>query len=428
MKKCEIFTTKGERTNLKPNNIDEFQYHETKTRRQQTHTVIHRIIIDKQYHEIKKNDTILKSLKQNNCHLQFHEWDTNQWDIISIGFISGSSPKHQSKQTLQNKLDSNHESTPNYKLHATSLKLIDEGKAYRTMTYEVQCLRENYNEVCEYVAAKCKVLSQTFIKYQWKHASPTTYQNGIKKQITFIDSIQTIPIYGIHPKAMDRLHHRLTNDIDILEISNTGKTATHGRWNVYVTMDNFETQTKWFQNNLKKIYNDNCHNLSTDVPAEFVPEVRFNSTIVFNKKEHDPLLEDAETSVSSFTNTSIDSRSWASVASASKDKSFQTISTITSTNNLSTQMTQLSQSIEKICERLDRLEERMNKQDEAIQSYQQYEKAIPNMDRLAELIEKLEERTANITPRRLELYYNEQNAPNKKRNINNTPTKDRERN
>ena len=91
-------------------------------------------------------------------------------------------------------------------------------------------------------------------------------------------------------------------------------------------------------------------------------------------------------------------------------------------------MTQLSQSIEKICERLDRLEERMNKQDEAIQSYQQYEKAIPNMDRLAELIEKLEERTANITPRRLELYYNEQNAPNKKRNINNTPTKDRERN
>ena len=32
MKKCEIFTTKGERTNLKPNNIDEFQYHETKTR------------------------------------------------------------------------------------------------------------------------------------------------------------------------------------------------------------------------------------------------------------------------------------------------------------------------------------------------------------------------------------------------------------
>ena len=59
MKKCEIFTTKGERTNLKPNNIDEFHYHETKTRRQQTHTVIHRIIIDKQYYEIKKNDTIL---------------------------------------------------------------------------------------------------------------------------------------------------------------------------------------------------------------------------------------------------------------------------------------------------------------------------------------------------------------------------------
>ena len=88
-------------------------------------------------------------------------------------------------------------------------------------------------------------------------------------------------------------------------------------------------------------------------------------------------------------------------------------------------MTQLSKSIEKICDRLYALEQRMNQQDEIIQKMQDSEDTnTSNMNRLSDIIAKLEERTSTMAPRRLEPSFNE-TEPNKRRNINSTPTKDR---
>ena len=69
----------------------------------------------------------------------------------------------------------------------------------------------------------------------------------------------------------------------------------------------------------------------------------------------------------------------------------------------------------------------MNKHDELIQKVQGFENTcLSNFDRLSDLIAKLEQRTANISPRRLEPDF-DNNEPNKKRNINSTPTKARNR-
>ena len=83
-------------------------------------------------------------------------------------------PKHQSKDTLKYKLELINPVTPKYNLHATTLKLISEGHKYCTLAYEIHCMQSWYNEVCEYIARTCKVLDQTFIKYQWKYTNLTT--------------------------------------------------------------------------------------------------------------------------------------------------------------------------------------------------------------------------------------------------------------
>ena len=272
-KHCEIYSTSGDRTNLKPNTLDDFEYHATTTKCQQFHTTIHRMVLDIKYHEIKKNKDILRTLQQQNCQLQLHDWRSKKWDIISIGYISGCSPKHQSKDTLRYKLELIDPNSPKYNLHATTLKMATGEREYHVLAYEIQCIRANYNEVCEYIAKTCKVLDQTFIKYQWKHSNQQTYNNGIKKQIHFVDSIRTIPVYGIHPLAMELLYDDLIKDMDILEINTTTKTTTHGRWNVHVTMENFEAQTRWFQNNIKELYNKQCNDIRGEVPKEYVPEV-----------------------------------------------------------------------------------------------------------------------------------------------------------
>ena len=422
---CEIYSTKGDKTALKAQNNDDFEYHETKNKRQTTFTVIHRVVLDVKYYVLKKQQPILDVLRKNNCQLQLHEWHSNEWDIISIGFISGSCPKHQAKDTLKHKLTIVDKNTPKFNLHATTLKLETENRQYRTLAYEVQCLRQNYNEVCAYIASTCKVINQTFIKYQWKHSNKTTFDNGIKKQIAFINSIRTIPLYGIHPIAMEILYKDLIRDTEILDINSTGKTTTHGRWNVYVTLDNFETQTRWFENNIETVYKDKCRSLRNEVPTNYIPKVQFNSTIVFPDKQDDPLLKDATDSVSSFSNTSLNSVSWASVVSNSKTKSSHTVSTITNTNDITIQLTQMSESIRKICDRLDNIEQRLNNHEDRMQQMQDCsDMNTSHMERLATLIDKLERRTEDINPRRLEHDF-DQLESNKRRNINTTPTKNR---
>ena len=52
--------------------------------------------------------------------------------------------------------------------------------------------------------------------------------------------------------------------------------------------------------------------------------------------------------------------------------------------------------------------------------------SVSNMDRLLDLIAKLEEETSSMAPRQLELSF-EDMEPNKRRNINSNPTKDRSR-
>ena len=92
-----------------------------------------------------------------------------------------------------------------------------------------------------------------------------------------------------------------------------------------------------------------------------------------------------------------------------------------------TQLAQMNELIKKICDRLDNIEQRLNDHEDQIQQMQEATTINATlMERLPELIEKLERRTADINPRRLELTF-DQPESNKRRNINSTPTKDRNR-
>ena len=92
-----------------------------------------------------------------------------------------------------------------------------------------------------------------------------------------------------------------------------------------------------------------------------------------------------------------------------------------------TQLAQMNESIKKICDRLDNIEQRLNDHEDQIQRMQDATNInVTHMERLSELIEKLERRTAEINPRRLEPTF-DQLESNKRSNINSTPTKDRNR-
>ena len=182
---------------------------------------------------------------------------------------------------------------------------------------------------------------------------------------------------------------------------------------------------------------DNLDNqVHEETPSTFNLGVRFNTTIVFDT-EDDALLQYAIHSVdtlfdtlsSNTWNSDITSnKTWASVASNSKDTS-----SITTTSELSKTVQKLSDSISTICLRLDNLEKILHKQndlekiihkhnDAIAQSQTSQKECNANIQKLADFIERLEDRTNRIKPRKLDDYY-ETSEPNKCQNTNHSPQK-----
>ena len=120
MKHCEIYSKMNRKVQMENIVQDSFEYHEV-SKRNKHFIIVHRVVIDMKYHKIKLNTTILETLKHNKCFVQNHMWRIANWNIISVGFISGASPKHQSKDSVMHKLKSIKETELQYYLRATTL-------------------------------------------------------------------------------------------------------------------------------------------------------------------------------------------------------------------------------------------------------------------------------------------------------------------
>ena len=413
---CEIFSKKGQKVNINNINTDDFEYHEH-GRKQKTFVVVHKLILDKPYHQIKKNNNIFETIKQNHCYFQEHLWSIDEWDIVNVGFLSGISPKHQSKKSVKHKLELIEKPQLQYHLHSTKLYRNHATPKHGIPTYEIQCQRSDAEAVSTYIAHTSREYGQTFIKYKWKYTNPDVFANALNKQQEFLNDLRTIPVYGITADMMLEMQPELLKRKEILDVRATSKTSDLGRWNIYTKLSNFQSTTKWLQLNLPKMHT------SKDSP-DFQPEVRFNTTIVFDNTD-DPLLQYAIKSVDSFSDTSNGrnpevpaKQTWASVASNSK-----ATSSITTTSELTKSIQKLSESISTICSRLDRLENILTKHDEAILQAQKFEKECnKNIQKIVSFIEGLEDRTDKIKPRKLDDYY-ETSEPNKRQNTNRSPRK-----
>ena len=286
-------------------------------------------------------------------------------------------------------------SEPSYELGATVIQMNSNNALYNTYAYEVKCRRSDINKVSNYIAKRGKHLNQVFIKHQWKHTNTETYINGIKKQNEFMDNIRTIPIYGITTAAMNVLYQTLTTNKNILDISPTGKTNSHGRWNAYTQLETFETTTKWLQQNLLTIYNRECRD-NIDIPDNFKVEVKFNTTINFTSKTPDPLIGDAEKSVNKFSTSSAYTNSWASVVCNSPTTNYsnqtsEATSSLSTTSDISKTLETINQSIKTILQRLSNIETAINNHNKAIEHLQTFEQeTAKQMAQTSYIVQKLE--------------------------------------
>ena len=430
MVNLKLYTNTNELINTAEIKSENFEYHEI-GRRTKYFIVVHGVELDQPYHQIKQNEAIFESLKKNHCFIQKHSWSEEVWNIVTIGFLSGVSTKHQSKETVKRNLTDINYPPPKYELSATTIKTKQDGISFSTIAYEVQCEEQDTKDVCDYLTKTGQRINITLMKHKWRYTNPEVYINGIKKQNKFTQNIRTIPIYGVTREAMRRIYNTIITKDDIIEVSQTAKTDENGRWNVYTTTKNFATTTQWLQDNLQEIYDKHCKDLTLDVPSHFTQEVRFNSTVTFHTQKNDPHLDIATSSLSGYSTSP--ANSWASVVrgysgySVIPKPTSHTTSSITSNGNLAKALQDVTKSIETICIRLEKIEKRLDEQDKVLQQVQQFKtETHSNMDKLASILQTLEERTTRIAPRRLEQSFDMVES-NKRQDTRRSPCKGTER-
>ena len=113
-----------------------------------------------------------------------------------MGFLSGVSPKHQSKDSVMHKLRLIEQTNLRYNLHATLLGSVHNGTKHTTYAYEIQCQRQHIEDISNYIAHTSREYGHTFIKYRWKYTHPEVFVNAINKQNDFINNICRILFDG----------------------------------------------------------------------------------------------------------------------------------------------------------------------------------------------------------------------------------------
>lgn len=409
-----IYNKDNEKTTLETTAITEFDYHQPKNKNQ--FIVVHKVIMDKKYHTIKQDKKIIEQLKLSKCFIQLHAWETKDWDIITVGFLSGISTKNQSKITVMHKIEQKVEICNHYWLRANTFSFKHEQKEYTTKAYEIQCKRSEATNLCVDLSKASKIFDFTLIKYKWKYTRPQLFINGIKKQNDYIMNIRTIPVYGITKSAMSFIEPKLMEHVEILDIGTTSTTNSLGRWNIYTNYKHFEKMTKWLEQNLQHLHKTECKDILDETPTDFHPQVRFSTTVVFDNSL-DTLADEAELSINKYISST---KSWASIVGTST-----TTSTITtqSPSPTSPAIVNITESLQKINDRLDRIEQKLAQHQKDIDNIKQTESTTAiTMERILKLISNLEDRTDKITPRKLDDDY-DSHPPSKRPNLQSTPTK-----
>ena len=129
MEICKMFSQANKEIKIDDIQPEYFDYNKV-GKRTKHYIVVHDMITDIPYHQIKQNPNIFKALQQNNCFLQLHLWKREIWNIITIGFLSGISPKHQTKDTTMTNINAGKENVPEYEIRATKMKLTMYGTEY----------------------------------------------------------------------------------------------------------------------------------------------------------------------------------------------------------------------------------------------------------------------------------------------------------
>jgi hypothetical protein len=242
------------------------------------HYVIFRVLTTKKFGDLKRAPEVWKVLNSTGSYMKRHQWNIDQWDIITLGFLIEIDPsRHLSEEVreyvvgLSKRAGCFTEKGCNFRLIPERFKFNNKREPFTTYAYAIQCPRDAAKAVDELMKNTFRDDGQTYVKLKMKKSHPSSYSNAMTLQNRYLSHVRTITIVGITRTTMKILKHTLLMNKEINFVAATNKTDATGRWDVITLEYCQEKLQSWLEEKLDQLLQD-CPSESFHDRPEHFPE------------------------------------------------------------------------------------------------------------------------------------------------------------
>ena len=221
----------------------------------------------------KKHNLIIDILRQNRIYMTPHQFEQNEWDIISLGFLLGihvvQFPAQAAKDYIQKLLQCDHPNPPPFSVNPAKVQL--KGKPIYTRAYEVMCKRSDGQKLYHLLThGKFREPNhRIFVPYSLKRTSMSTFVSLIKENNQMLGDSYVMKFQGIPVSAIQLLESKITTQPGVRYVVPTSRTKTHGEWRILIKASKFSG----VNGTIRTFWNEWCHSIPpeyfSDLPDSF---------------------------------------------------------------------------------------------------------------------------------------------------------------
>ncbi len=210
-----------------------------------TNVIIHRILTRVPLGQLKRHTSAYQLLKDNNCYLNEHLWDEQEWDVQQLGFITGFNPKYYSNERATNMFRARlcnalpRKKIPKFQVVLKSHRINHKERTSSTQAYTIEVPTHVSSQMIP-ILKEVTQNTKEFVPFQMRKRNPDAFQGAIRYQNHLLSNQHVIVINYIGKEAMYYISDRIQAISGVIDVVPARTEARTGRYLVIVEKEHMQ--------------------------------------------------------------------------------------------------------------------------------------------------------------------------------------------
>ncbi|KAI2494581.1 hypothetical protein MHU86_19951 [Fragilaria crotonensis] len=225
------------------------------------HVIIHRIMTRVSLGQIKRHTNAYQLLTDNQCFLNEHLWDEQEWDLHQIGFVTGFNPKYYSNERVTTMFRARlckampRAKIPKFQMVLKTHRITHNGRKSNTQAYAIEVPTHVSPQLIPIIKEVTQDTKE-FVTFQMRRRNPEAFQGAIRYQNHLLANQHVIVINYIGTEAMYYISDRIQAISGVIDVVPARKIETTGRYLVIANKENTQRVRDKLSQQFDQWYNE----------------------------------------------------------------------------------------------------------------------------------------------------------------------------